>query len=292
MHSPIASDQRSATRYPVSARTNVMQSRQMPRTEIAPKGASPMSFITQMPIELYAADAVKDFRIADTFDLGTARAMTWMSQLAYETDRDKIGAICGKMGISLVGEPIHGSAKTALPIASTYALVLDLRTAVVVSFAGTDPIVLANWVSDFDIRPGDGGAAEGFSEALRAVEFDILARLPADRPVVVTGHSLGAALAALMAQRLREISRDVAAVYTLGMPRPGREDFAAAYQASGLARRTFRLVHGDDIVPTVAPSFLGFRHVGWYVPADTGQKFSQPAGELGSDKPQFSEGIR
>ena len=151
--------------------------------------------------------------------------------------------------------------------------------------------MLANWVSDFDIRRGDGGAAEGFSEALRAVEFDILAQLPADRPVVVTGHSLGAALAALLALRLREISRDVAAVYTFGMPRPGREDFAAAYQASGLAERTFRLVHGDDIVPTVAPSFLGFRHVGWYVPADTGKKFSRPAGEVGSDEPQFGEGI-
>ena len=75
------------------------------------------------------------------------------------------------------------------------------------------------------------------------------------------------------------------------MPRPGREDFAAAYRANGLAERTFRLVHGDDIVPTVAPSFLGFRHVGWYVPADTGKKFSQPAGEVGSDEPQFSKGI-
>src|ERR1700722_15581740 len=179
-----------------------------------------MSLITQMPFELYAADAVRDIRIGNGFDLGTARAMAWMSQLAYETDRQKIGDICAKMRINLVGEPIHGSAKTALPIASTYALVLDLDAAVVVSFAGTDPVVLANWVSDFDIRRGDGGAAEGFSEALRAVEFDILARLPADRPVVVTGHSLGAALAALLAQRLREISRDVAAVYTFGMPRP------------------------------------------------------------------------
>jgi triacylglycerol lipase len=251
-----------------------------------------MSFLTQMPIELYPGDAARDFKIADDFDLGTARTLAWMSQLAYETDRDKVAAICEKMAIALIGEPIHRSVKTGLPVASTYVMVLDLGPAVVVAFAGTDPVLLANWISDFDIRPTDGGTAEGFAVAMQAVERDVLMRLPPDRPIMVTGHSLGGALAVLLAAQLAALHRDAAAVYTYGMPRPGRRPFTDPYNQSPLAGRTFRLVHGQDIVPTVAPSEpFGFHHVGRYVPAPRGGKAPEPAAQPGSDEPAFAKGI-
>jgi triacylglycerol lipase len=251
-----------------------------------------MSFLTQMPIELYADDAAKDFRIADDFDLGTARALAWMSQLAYETDRDKVTAICQKMAVALIGDPIHGSVTTGLPVASTYVMVLDPGPAAVVAFAGTDPVVLANWVSDFDIRQTEDGSTAGFAVALQAVERDILVRLPPDRQIMVTGHSLGGALAVLFAARLAALRRNVSAVYTYGMPRPGRRPFTDPYNQGPLARRTYRLVHGQDIVPTVAPSEpFGFRHVGRYVPAPRGGKVEEPAAEPGSDEPAFAEGI-
>ena len=38
--------------------------------------------------------------------------------------------------------------------------------------------------------------------------------------------------------------------------------FADSYNASGLGDRSFRLIHGLDIVPTLPPSALGFRHAG------------------------------
>jgi triacylglycerol lipase len=251
-----------------------------------------MSFFTQMPIDSYVADAIKGFALTADFDLATARSLAWMSQLSYETDPDKIATLCGKLDIGLAGAPIHRRVGTGLPIASTYALVLDLREALVVAFAGTDPVHLANWVSDFDIRPTDGGAAAGFTVALRAVEQDILSALPTGRPVMVTGHSLGGALAVLFAQWLETMGRDVAAVYTYGAPRPGRRDFSEPYNNSNLGARTFRCVHGDDIVPTVAPSEpLGFRHVGRFVHAPTGGKFMGPEGAAGVDLPAFAKGI-
>src|SRR5207253_6537159 len=77
-------------------------------------GRQDMSFLTQMPVELYAADATTDFKAADGFDLGTARALAWMSQLAYETDFDKIAAICAKMKIARIGDPIHRGVATGL----------------------------------------------------------------------------------------------------------------------------------------------------------------------------------
>jgi hypothetical protein len=208
-----------------------------------------MSFLTQLPEALYPQTKLPKFPAGAAFDLETARALIWLSQLAYETDTAKIKRICGTLGIGLIGDPIHKSVATALPIASTYVMVFDVSGSTVVSFAGTDPVVVANWVSDFDIRSTDGGAAEGFLAALQVVEFDLLARLPAGQPVVVTGHSLGGALAVLLAQRLDAVKLDVQAVYTFGMPRPGREPFAAPYNAGELAKRTFRLVHGNDIVP-------------------------------------------
>jgi hypothetical protein len=251
-----------------------------------------MSLFTQLPVDRYVADAVRGFALTADFDLATALSLAWMSQLSYETDPDKISTLCGKLGIGLVGAPIHRRVRTGIPIASTYALVLDLRDAVVVAFAGTDPVHLANWVSDFDIRRTDGGAAAGFTMALRAVEQDILAALPAGRPVMVTGHSLGGALAVLFAQSLGTMGRDVAAVYTYGAPRPGRRDFSEPYNNGSLGARTFRCVHGDDIVPTVAPSEpLGFRHVGRFVHAPTGGKFIGPEGDAGVDLPAFAEGI-
>ena len=52
------------------------------------------------------------------------------------------------------------------------------------------------------------------------------------------------------------------AVYTFGAPRAGSAGFARDYIKSGLGERTFRIVHGLDIVPSLPPSALGFRHAG------------------------------
>ena len=250
-----------------------------------------MSLFTQMPIERYPDDATRGFKLAEDFDLGTARALAWMSQLAYETDKKKVRDICTRMNIALVGDLIHRDVKTGLPVASTYVMVLDLGPALVVSFAGTDPVLLANWISDFDIRPTDGGSAEGFAVAMQAVEGDVLLRLPADRPVMVTGHSLGGALAVLLAAQLAKLQRNVAAVYTFGMPRPGRRPFTDSYDLS-LGARTFRLVHGEDILPTDAPSEpFGFHHVGRYVTAPRAGRVRLPPAPRGSDEPAFAKGI-
>jgi hypothetical protein len=112
--------------------------------------------------------------------------------------------------------------------------------------------------------------------------------------VFVTGHSLGAALAALIAYRISVDSvADVGSVYTIGMPRPGRHAFAAAYDVQRLGMRTYRLVHGDDLVPTVAPSFLDFRHIGRYLHCERAAKLdaAQLAPDTGSDDPAFVAGI-
>ncbi len=64
------------------------------------------------------------------------------------------------------------------------------------------------------------------------------------------------------------------AVYTFGMPRVGGKQFAGEYNPSSLGAITYRLVHGDDIVPRVPPPELGYRHVGCVLQCASESKFA------------------
>jgi pimeloyl-ACP methyl ester carboxylesterase len=111
--------------------------------------------------------------------------------------------------------------------------------------------------------------------------------------IFVTGHSLGGALAVLTAEKINTVLPGrVRAVYTFGMPRTGDRNFATGYNQS-LGARTYRLAHGNDVVPTVAPSSLGFRHVGRYLHCARQGKFDPQALDPtpGSDLPPFLNGL-
>jgi hypothetical protein len=86
--------------------------------------------------------------------------------------------------------------------------------------------------------------------------------------VMVTGHSLGGALATLfaadLAARIRSGSSSVRArvahisMVNFGSPRVGNAAFCDAY--ASLVRDSVRVVNGSDAVPTL-PALLGYRHV-------------------------------
>lgn len=258
-----------------------------------------MSFLVKLPRERYDARAFDGFTGASAFGLGDAQAQAWMCQLAYETDEpDKIKDVLGSWGLALIENGIVvEEIATVLPRADTRCFAATGCGATLVAFAGTDPLVLANWVTDFDANLTPTGAARGYQTAALAVWPRIQTLLAKSAPdaqnVIVTGHSLGGVLAALTAQRIeKEMGGGVQAVYTFGMPRPGDAALAAAYNER-LGERTYRLVHADDLVPTVAPSFLGFRHLGRYLHCDRGAKFdgASLSSDTLSDEPQFERGI-
>jgi triacylglycerol lipase len=258
-----------------------------------------VSFLTKLPEHLYRPDAFANFKVVNDFDVGTARAMAWISQLAYETDEpDKIKRVLKLWGLTLLDDGVViAEVNTPLPQASTHCFVAANADATIIAFAGTDPVVLANWITDFDIHLDETSAANGYVTAADAVWPRLKALLakrqkPANR-VFVTGHSLGGALAAIIAQRVVvESAGDIEAVYTFGMPRPGSKDFASAYNLR-LGSSTYRLVHGDDLVPTVAPSFLKFHHLGRFLHCDRLGRFDKTKLEAGSDSddPAFVKGV-
>jgi triacylglycerol lipase len=261
-------------------------------------GAVQISFLTKLPRERYSPDAFGRF-VADNggFSLGTARAMAWMSQLAYETDEpNKIASIAATWSLKIPNDGIVSEEIiTVLPKVSTQIVVGVRGTAAIIAFAGTDPIVLADWITNFDVGTTRSGAAKGFNVALEAVWSKLSGLLQgslAGKTIFVTGHSLGGALAVLAAQRIEARKVNVRAVYTFGMPRVGDSNFAALYNQA-LGSRTYRLVHGDDVVPTVAPSELGFSHVGRYLRCARQSKFAADAlaSTTDSDDPKFVTGI-
>lgn len=144
------------------------------------------------------------------------------------------------------------------------------RQLAVVAFRGTDkddPTDVADDVDAVPVRWRCGGNVHrGFKEALGRLAGleQALQALPGR--VLFTGHSLGAALATLLAS-----VRAPSALYTFGSPLVGDSGFVHT-----LANvRNYRYVDCCDIVTRLPPEELGYRHVGkpHYIARDGGVTF-------------------
>ena len=79
--------------------------------------------------------------------------------------------------------------------------------------------------------------------------------------LTVTGHSLGAGMAAIASPALATLSSKIQ-TYTYGEPRNGDEAYAQ-YIASVIPdSKYYRVTHANDGVPRIPPSVLGFQHHG------------------------------
>jgi hypothetical protein len=252
-----------------------------------------MSFLVRLPLELYEQDAFEAFA-PGSFSIGTARAAMWLAQLSYEDENAKQDSVLKQWGVKRIAS-FNRPFVSALPMPSTAGFVARNDSTVFIAFGGTDPLLMANWVTDFNWLPNKLGIHQGFVEALDVVWSDIIAALEQSKPIsriLTTGHSLGAALAALCASRIAsELEVTAEAIYGFGMPRVGTPAFAAAYNPL-LGDRTYRFVYGSDIVPTVPPTKFGFCHVGRYVPCKAGEHFAANAlSAEPSDAPPFVESL-
>jgi len=156
---------------------------------------------------------------------------------------------------------------------------------VAVAIRGTEGVF--EWVLDFDFSltpfpySTAGNVENGFSDfyssfrtgkthlAPRVVEAlaELIQRGTATT-LSITGHSLGAALATLLAI-------DVAAnggfttpvVYTFASPRVGDKVFAGTYD--GLVETSWRIANQNDIVTNLPPQFVGYTHVDAYYPINS-----------------------
>lgn len=146
----------------------------------------------------------------------------------------------------------------------TQAYVTWNADTVIVAFRGTQPGSIDDIVSDVlvGLEPWTHGHVHfGFKTALERVWAGMVGQiesLAASRTVWFTGHSLGAAVATLAADRFPSS----AGVCTIGSPRVGDRAFAAAFDER-FGDRALRYVNDTDIVTHVPTPFpLPYQHVG------------------------------
>jgi len=237
-----------------------------------------MSFAVELPREMFPDNALDGFKVTSDFKPENAQAMMWLSQLAYETaDQKKIDDILKAWKLTRLG--LGSSAPvTGLPPKTGCFVVAGGPDATIVMFSGTDPLKIEDWITDFSVQAKLNVLHQGFKDAVETVWPKIKAAIEgpsaAGKDLFFTGHSLGGALAVIAAERaMGELKIQAKAVYTFGGPRVGGQTFFDQYTPN-LGDRTFRLVHGDDIVPTVPPSVEGnFRHVGKLLHCSHGSTF-------------------
>lgn len=174
---------------------------------------------------------------------------------------------------------------------------------VILSYRGTEVLDLVDWLSDADLEPEiysfsfDGvketaGVHSGYYRGARATRHRVVKALQRalagrsildeddpDRPdtplahslhaLYITGHSLGGAIAAMMAVMLKSdaayerIAHTLRAVYTFGQPMLATPEFAEKCRQRDYDKDMFRYIHRRDVVPHVPPRTTGrFEHIG------------------------------
>src|ERR671918_552133 len=141
---------------------------------------------------------------------------------------------------------------------------------VIVAFRGTLPPSWQSWPSVLDwlqdlmcepeSRPNlPGKVHTGFYDATSAIIADVAAAVKrlnptGTKPVYVTGHSLGGAMAAIGAwiMRAQPYGITIAQVVTFASPKPGDGTFQAAYQK--VFANHLRYENYDDLVPLLPPA--------------------------------------
>lgn len=128
----------------------------------------------------------------------------------------------------------------------------------VIAFRGTVPSLLRDWLRDLNIIPTwrkrIGWCHRGFMQGAELV-FPALLAGTAGRQVILTGHSLGGALAVATAALLTRAGRPPAALVTFGAPRVG------LWRMRRLLRKVTvrQYCDGDDPVPCVPRPYLHMR---------------------------------
>lgn len=192
---------------------------------------------------------------------------------------------------------------------------------VILCYRGTEPMNFVNWLTDADVNPetvaipfADPPVSfqvhGGFYRNVRATRHEVIHALEralegrsvrakgklmphAMEALYITGHSLGAAMAAMMAIMLRTeeayapLARKLRAVYTYGQPMIADPALAKACDADGFLRdNVIRYVFGSDVVPQLPPTVSGpFAHFGQERrcgPGATATAVTHPTQQLGN----------
>jgi len=152
---------------------------------------------------------------------------------------------------------------TYIDVDGAQAYVMSDSKDVLIACRGTEPTQMNDILADLKMFPVkhhvSGRVHRGFYAEYNKVIPGIKEALTkhnkkGDKTVWVTGHSLGGAMAVLVAAELRPNG----GLHTFGQPRVGNAEFLKALDGI----KYYRYRNNNDAVTAVPPSFLLFRHGG------------------------------
>lgn len=203
--------------------------------------------VVVIPYSRFSAESL----LKDKFDWGTALSLALASRLSYELSPAVNNTV---RNVFQMPESVFIEAD------ETQCFTMASSKAVVVSFRGTES--LGDWLGNLNALSTSrsyGKVHRGFLAALQVVEAQlqpILANLNGRR-LLLTGHSLGGALATVAAAEWQG-RLPITWVYTYGQPAVGKGTFPQFF-AKHYGKKHIRFVNDDDVVTRVPP---GFVHVG------------------------------
>ncbi len=164
----------------------------------------------------------------------------------HEQERRKLVAELGALRLELMA---------TFDCRGTQAILVANAQFAVLAFRGTEATSVRDIKADAravaTACESGGRVHAGFNRAYEQVAGDIQRELAAsrlrDKPLYITGHSLGGALATIAAKRLNHPA-GIAACYSFGAPRVGDEDWVA-----GIKAPVYRLVNAADCVTMLPP---------------------------------------
>ena len=208
--------------------------------------------------------ATKDYFLANISrlidDEKKSSLLKLIDRLAYDHEKEKHRLIdeLGLLDIQLI---------TTFDQNGTQAILVGNTKFIVLAFRGTEATSIQDIKSDAKAVvtgcDSGGNIHSGFNEAYNAVALDIQNVLSDgkhdDRPLFITGHSLGGALATIAAKKLTH-KGGIAGCYTFGAPRVGDEEWGA-----NIKTPIHRLVNAADCVTMLPPGEEVITALGWAV---------------------------
>lgn len=132
----------------------------------------------------------------------------------------------------------------------------------VLAFRGTEPDEISDVLADLKAWPAGamthGKVHTGFKDEVDKLWNDLVSHYAkhAEKRFMITGHSLGAAMATIATSRFEEYT-NVHQLTTFGSPRVGTRKFV-----KNISTPHWRFVNNNDIVCRVPLALMGYKHHG------------------------------
>lgn len=204
----------------------------------------------------------------DGFSFAAAYSLAHASHLVYENDLERVAK---EIERSNAGLAAFSSLANPFSFAATQGMVIETESRLILVIRGSES--KDDWLLNLQAKQRrvwfdvPGKVHKGFWRALKHIWDPVVVPLMAAskssrKKVVICGHSLGGAIATVVAARIAyKFDREsIASVYTYGQPRVGNAKFAT-YVNEQFKGAFFRFVNNRDVVAMIPPAPL-YRHVG------------------------------